>query len=161
MRYLIDSRFQNEIKARQKYIYDTLKVWTLPKESTHNGFVVLEGLLPTGSLDCCFIIGHNIKVKKYLLENHIYETVIVAITCDGLAQISNIKLKRKNLYIPTQDSSNLAPLYHGQVYGFDFDLTESEILFATSNPNDSVIRRIENSFCRVEKGRIAYGKGIK
>lgn len=147
MRYLLQKSFISEIPARQQYLYDTMHLWVLPKESTDDSFIILEGLAST--LDICFIVGHNFFVKKLLESTSIPEHTIVAITCDGQVNFKNLKLNNKELYISRQDHRKLSPLYRGKEYGFDFDLTESEILFYSNCKTLSIISSIKKSFTKL------------
>ena len=151
MRYLLQKDFIAEIPARQKYICDTMNIWTLPKESIYNDFIVLEALTPStdSSLDICFIVGHNYMVKRFLETVPLPEKNIVAITCDGLANFSKLKLKNKNFYISKQDHRNLSPLYCGEDFGLDFDLTESELLFFNNRKRTSVMQNVTKSFKKI------------
>lgn len=150
MRYLIPYSMSNEMLARKKYLFDSLHLWT--KLIPYNEeFLCLEGF-PIQELDIFFILGHNYKLKKFLTNNlrDIYENTIVAITCDGTVGISSINVHGKNLYIPYQDKlNNLAYLLNGSEYGFDFDLTESEIIFYNTKKNPNIINRLNSSFLRI------------
>ena len=66
------------------------------------------------------------------MKNLVNEKNIVAITCDGMVRFRNLKLNNKNFYLPYQDSDNLVNLINGKIYGFDFDITKSEIKFYNS-----------------------------
>ena len=102
--------------------------------------------IPTNCLDILFIVGHNIFVKNYLESYKITENRIVAITCDGSIHFSSLKLPNKILYIPFQNEQNYADLIKGTLYGFNFDLTESEIIFYNTDKCNDFIQRLETSF---------------
>lgn len=150
MRYLIPYTMSHEMLPRKKYLYDSLHLWT--KLTPYNEeFLCLEGF-PVQELDIFFILGHNYKLKKYLSQklSDIYENTIVAITCDGAIDFSSIKANGKRLYIPYQNEvNNLAYLLNGSEYGFNFDLTESEILFYNSKKQLNILNRLKSSFLQI------------
>lgn len=146
MRYFIQKKFISELIPRKDFLYDTLSIWTFACEYDSN-FIVLKSM-PLDAIDACFLLGHNFIIKDFIKSNDIYEKEIVAITCDGGANFSNFKLKNKNLYLPHQDSKNLAPLLKGTLYGFDFDLTESEILFYNSSKSLPLSLRLKSCFSK-------------
>ena len=153
MRYLFPHSMDYEMRARKKYLFDSMQLWTklIP---FNEEFLCLEGF-PIQELDVFFILGHNYKIKKFLTTNlsNIYESTIVAITCDGAVNFSSINVGGKNLYIPYQhEKNNLAYLLSGTEYGFDFDLTESEIIFYNTNSNSNIINRLNTSFSLIHKG---------
>ncbi len=150
MRYLIPYTMSHEMLARKKYIYDSLQLWT--KLIPYNDeFLCLEGF-PVQELDIFFIVGHNYKLKSFLIHNlsDIYENTIVAITCDGAIDFSSINVNGKRLYIPYQNKkNNLAYLLNGTEFGFDFDLTESEIIYYNTKKNPNIISRLNSSFLQI------------
>lgn len=146
MRYFIQKSFKSELLSRKEYLYDTLSIWTISSEY-NSDFIVLNSI-PSNSIDVCFILGHNWLVKKFIENNSIYEEYIVAITCDGFANFSNLNLRNKKLFLPHQDENNLAPLLNGNLYNFNFNLTESEILFYNSSKSLPLPVRLSNCFSK-------------
>lgn len=144
MRFILQTCLSNELIARQKYFYETFHLW-LVIESNDNNCIQLVSI-PTNCLDIIFIVGHNTFVKRYFTCHKINEKRIIAITCDGMVHFSSFKLPGKTLYIPYQNAQNYADLIKGELYGFDFDLTESEILLYNTNICNDSLTRIENSF---------------
>lgn len=146
MRYFIQKKFISELIPRKDFLYESLSIWTFASEYDSN-FIVLKSF-PLNDIDICFLLGHNFAIKHFIKNNDIYEKNIVAITCDGAANFSNLKLKNKNIYLPHQDNKKLAPLLKGSLYGFDFDLTESEILFYNSPKSLSLSERLNSCFSK-------------
>lgn len=138
---------RNELIARQKYFYETFHLWLIVNSNKDN-YIKLASM-PTNCLDILFIIGHNTFVKKYLKCHEITEDRIVAITCDGTIRFASLKLPGKTLYIPHQNEHNYADLLNGELYGFDFDLTESEILLYNTNKSVDVLQRLKDTFCQL------------
>lgn len=146
MRYFIHKSFTNELFSRKEYLYDVFSIWTIPY-NYNSDFIVLKSI-PLNSIDICFILGHNWSVKKFIENNSIHENHIVAITCDGYANFGSLNLRNKKLFLPNQDLNNLAPLLKGDLYGFNFDLTESEILFYNSSKYLPLSIRLNNCFSK-------------
>lgn len=144
MRYLLQNTFYNELPARQKYLYQALSLWNIVS-TTSAGFIHLTSI-PSDCLDILFIVGHNTTVKNYLKSVDIPEKVIVAITCDGTIHFSRMQIPGKEIYIPFQNKYHYADLIKGDLYGFNFDLTESEILFFNSKRNPDIYQRLNSSF---------------
>ena len=150
MRYLLQDEFKNELKARTSYLYDVLKLWFIV-ENTEDGFLQLTSFPSKYFSEILMILGHNCAVKNHLINNKFPESVVVAITCDGICNYENINLPNKKLYIPFQNKSNLADLLYGEMYGFDFDITESELKFYNSPKSLAIEMRIDKSFQNINK----------
>lgn len=144
MQLVLQKCLSKEIIARQKFFYETFHLWLLV-DSNNDAYINLVSI-PTNCLDILFIIGHNMFVKQFLQNNTITEERIVAITCDGTIHLSSFKLSGKTIYLPRQNEENYADLLKGKLYGFDFDLTESEILLYNTNKSDDIAQRLEMSF---------------
>ena len=147
MQLILQNCFKDELIARQKYFYETFHLWLIIKSQSDNYIKLVS--MPTNCLDILFIIGHNTFVKVYLNCHKINEKRIVAITCDGTIRFSSLKLPGKILYIPYQNEQNYADLLHGKLYGFDFDLTESEILLYNTNKSMDAFQRLDDTFCKL------------
>ena len=76
-------------------------------------------------------------LKKESLPSHV------------MVRFSSLNLPGKTLYIPYQNEQNYADLLHGKLYGFDFDLTESEILLYNANKSVDVFQRLEDTFYKL------------
>ncbi len=147
MQVILQECLSKELIARQKFFYETFHLWLIV--SSNNDSYVQLSSLPTNCLDILFIVGHNVFVKNFLLYNKIKEERIVAITCDGTVHLSSLRLPGKIIYLPHQNEANYADLLKGELYGFDFDLTESEILLYNTNKYDDIVQRLEVSFCKL------------
>lgn len=147
MRYLLQETFSDELLARQKYIYQALKLCTIVT-CRSSGFIHLTGI-PANCLDILFIVGHNNIVKEYLKTTEVLEKIIVAITCDGSIHFSKLRMPGKALYIPYQNENHYADLINGKLYNFNFDLTESEILFYNLRKSTDLLYRLGASFTKL------------
>lgn len=147
MRLVLQKFLNNEIRARQKFFYETFRLWLLV-HSNNDTYVDLVSI-PMNCLDIFFIVGHNTFVKNFLQHNTIIEEKIVAITCDGTINLSSMRLPSKTIYLPHQNEENYADLLKGNLYGFEFDLTESELLLYNTNKSDDITQRLKISFTQL------------
>lgn len=145
MRYILQKNFLSEVPDRIKYLYKIFKLWFLPLEE-HNDFMVFTSLPSFCYSDFMLIVGHNFPVKDYLMHNNIPEKTIVAITCDGGCNIKQIKLPGKTIYIPFQNQRNLVDLLSGSEFGFNFDLTESELMLYNAPNHLAMSEKIATAF---------------
>lgn len=145
MRYILQSQFADELSHRRAYLYDTLCLWfTVTQDETNN--IVLTSMPNTIYGSVLFIVGHNTFVKRYLDSSVITEERVVAITCDGVCDFKSLELQGKELYLPFLNEKGYADLLIGKNYGFDFDLTESEIQFFNAPKIWDLQTRINNCF---------------
>lgn len=144
MKYMLQNVFHNELTARQKYIYQALSIWTIISSNSPDWIHLTS--VPSTCLDILFIVGHNNFVKRYLETSSVSEKMIVAITCNGSINFSKLRLPGKTIYLPHQNENNYVDLINGKLYGFDFDLTESEIQFYNSKNNANILQRLDTSF---------------
>lgn len=145
MRYLLQKNYQSEFSSRKDYLYDIFKLWFI-QTGEEQDFIVYTSIPSHSYSDFLFIVGHNFPVKFLLLDTYISEKNIVAITCDGGCNFKKLRMIDKNLYLPFQNRDNLVDLLSGTKFGFNFDLTESELMLYNSPANLSLEKRIEMSF---------------
>ena len=89
-------------------------------------------------------MGHYDQVRKYLKSNirNIEEGTIVLITCYA-SKLKRFKKNDKVWFVSTAENE-LSYCYRGKDYGFEFDITESEIdLTFTTLMGDKVEPRRE------------------
>lgn len=152
MRYLLQTNFQKELDARKAFLYDSIKLWFY-ETGVEDDFLELISMPNSCCPDILMILGHNYSVKNYLTSHTFPESLVVAITCDGNCNYKNLRLPNKQLYIPFQNENNLVDLWSGKKFNFDFDITESEILFYNSPKSLPLKKRIEKSFQNINKYR--------
>lgn len=132
-----------EIHVRQKYLQDVFNLKFTP--CNRENYIELVNT-QNDVTDICIIIGHNFEVN-YILENNIIkENNIAIVTCNfGLLLNS---LKGKNIFLSfTDNDTNCCYYVNGQDYGFDFNITQSEIvLYNYSKFGLSPLEMIEKSF---------------
>ncbi len=147
MRLILQDCFKEEIHSRKVFFYETLHLWLVASSIKKDCIQLIS--IPTNCLNVVFVIGHNYWVNFFLKNNTISEKRIVVITCDRNINLSYKKFPAKIMYLSHQNKYNYSELIQGDLYGFDFDLTESEILFYNTNKDDDIDKRLEASFCKL------------
>ena len=147
MRYLFDKKEINTLKDRYSYIYDVFHLYTITKGESEN-FIILE-TFPFGYMDIFFIVGHDIFVYEYLNENinQINENVLVSIKClpNKLKKFANYN---KEIYV-SKNYNKLTIKYYGDKWGFNFDITDSEIDLYNNRSVD-IIEKIQQSMVNIK-----------
>ncbi len=144
MRYIfLNEISKSEKELRQKYLYDTFKLFFIELNGNkHIEFVSI----PSNANDCILIYGHNNKVNNFLNSNTIAENKILLITCNKDLTIP-YKIRKKEIHI-SKNNSEITYCYDGRQYGFDFDVTDSEILLFRYR-NSNFCEQINRSFERM------------
>lgn len=149
MKYLITKSniSSKEIKARMEYIYDLFHIYTLIDTVNSNKDITILITIPENAVDLFMIIGHDRRTDEYLRNNYkrIKENNIVVIACNTLRFSSLKLLKNKNVFIPK--NGKLIDFYDGTNYGFDFDITDEEIILYR-NRNEKFENMLNNTFER-------------
>lgn len=133
-------------KARMEYLFDIFKIYTLSKEDEN--FIILEGF-PFAFVDVLFIIGHDKLVYEYLEKNFdsILESNIVVITCNPVL-FKIFKGRGKAIFV-SKNKNGLTRIYDGKKWGFEFDITDSEIDFYNSK-DDDIMEKLRTSMIDIE-----------
>lgn len=149
MRYLLDNSFSDEYFNRKSYIYDTFHLWTKRIDELPS-FICLEGF-PLHTLDVLVLVGHNHNISNYLESNiqNITEKTIILITCKENYTFSKYKKYNKTIYLAKQNQDKQCDLLHGEYYNFNFDLTESELLFFNNRHITNFEHRFESAFIKL------------
>lgn len=142
MRYLVSKTEAKSIKSRKEYIYDIFHIYTLQKDENEK-FVSLYGF-PFNHVDIFFIIGHDNEVYNYLKENitSINESIIVAVTCHA-EWLKKFLESGKKIFVPKSNQA-IVEKYDGSKWGFNFDITDSEINFY-KNKSEDYVKRLEKT----------------
>ncbi len=150
MRYLISKSFIDSTPARQQYLFDAVHLWTR-KLTYDNDFLSLESM-PSCSLDVLFIVGHNKEINQYLTKHRplIHEKTIVIITCGYNVDLYALKNMYKSIYISHQNNKHQSELLIGEKFGFEFDLTESELIFFNNRHLSDIPTRLEQAFAKIK-----------
>lgn len=147
MRYLFMKSEENTKKARMEYLFDIFNLYTLSKEDEN--FIILDGF-PFTFIDVFFIIGHEKLVCEYLETNieDIPEMNIVAITCNSKL-LKKFKDRGKRIFV-SKNKDGITKTYDGKRWGFEFDITDSELDFY-NNKNTDIIDRLRTSMIDIEE----------
>ena len=143
MRYIILNKLitSDEISSRKKYIEKATGLFFLTKK-------IKEGVefssIPSNSIDCILIVGHNISVKKYLENNKIVEDNIVVVSC--IFHISKYLFSGKKIYVSYGDDGKTS-YYDGTQWNLKFNISKEELKLI--NSYGPFIDRINKYFRRV------------
>lgn len=149
MRYIITkSNVSNkEIKARMEYIYDLFHIYTLKDNINSTKDIIVLKTIPESAIDLYMIVGHDRRTDEYIRVNYkkIKENNIVVIACNT-SKFSSLKLlKNKNIFLPK--SGGIIDFYDGTNYGFDFNITDEEIILYR-NRNEKIEKMLNSTFER-------------
>ena len=147
MRYLLDHRLRNELADRQRFLYDVFHIYT--SVTSHKDYLELVSV-PKEEINICFVVGHNTFAKKILQQEKFEEKNIVTITCQANVEISKLPLRGHNLFIAKLNEAGCVRLCSGKDFGFDFDITESEIMLYRLSSSCSIKEQLEESFIQVK-----------
>lgn len=126
MRYFLRKEQRSELSLRCQYLYDVFKLWFIQTGEVGD-FDVLESF-PFVNDDIALIYGHNYEIvflfKKYSTE--MKEKNIAIISCETDVP-KGYFLKNKKVFLAPQREGR-AELLIGEDYGFEFDITDAELL---------------------------------
>lgn len=149
MKYLITkSNVSNaEIEARMKYIYDLFHIYTLVDTVNSNKDITILITIPENAVDLFMIVGHDRRTDEYLRANYksIKEKNIVIIACNTSSFSSLKLLKNKNVFTPKK--GGIIDFYDGMNYGFNFNITDEEVILYR-NRNEHIEIMLSNTFQR-------------
>lgn len=146
MRYLLSHKEANSKIARQQYIYDVCKLFTIEKFNTKE-FITLDSI-PKNYIDVLFIIGHDKEIEYYLKDNikNIKERNIAIISCNS-KRLKSLSFKDKNVFIP-KDKNSIIDTYDGSKWGFEFNITDTELNLYNDKSNN-LLNRIKNNMLQI------------
>lgn len=149
MKYIVTKRDVSnaEIEARMKYIYDLFHIYTLVDTVNSDKDITILTTIPENAVDLFMIVGHDRRTDDYLRANYknIKEKNIVIIACNT-SRFSSLKLlKNKNVFIPK--NGGIIDFYDGINYGFNFNITDEEIMLYR-NKNQDIEIMLGNTFQR-------------
>ena len=149
MKYIVTKRDVSnaEIEARMKYIYDLFHIYTLVDTVNSDKDITILMTIPENAVDLFMIVGHDRRTDDYLRANYknIKEKNIVIIACNT-SRFSSLKLlKNKNVFIPK--NGGIIDFYDGINYGFNFNITDEEIMLYR-NKNQDIEIMLGNTFQR-------------
>jgi hypothetical protein len=122
------------------------KLYFVLENSNESQFRVLRSFPFTTFPNVCIIFGHNHEVLSLLKKTPFLEQEIYIISCD-VKDPRGFRLPKKNTYISIQTNGQTR-LYVGEEYGFDFDITESELILY-NNRNRPLQDALQRAFSKV------------
>ncbi len=151
MRYLIckNNVSDEEVIARIEYIYELFHIYTLKDNKNSNKDITILNSIPSHQPNILMIIGHDPITNNYIIQNidTLPEKDIIIISCNTkkIKQLKNIH--DKNIYLPS--NSTKVNYCKGKEIGFDFDITDEEIMLYR-NRNEDIYTMLNNSLERME-----------
>lgn len=151
MRYLIckNNVSDEEVIARIEYIYELFHIYTLKDNKNSNKDITILNSIPSHQPNILMIIGHDPITNNYIIQN--IDTLpgkdIIIISCNTkkIKQLKNIH--DKNIYLPS--NSTKVNYCKGKEIGFDFDITDEEIMLYR-NRNEDIYTMLNNSLERMK-----------
>lgn len=143
MRYIIlnKSIANKEISSRKKYIEKSTGLYFITKK-------IEEGIefisIPSNSIDCVLIVGHNINVEYYLSNNKIPEKNIAVVSC--AFKIPMCLFKEKRVYVSYREDERTS-YYDGTKWNLYFNVSKEELKII--NSYGAFIDRINKYFRRI------------
>ena len=143
MRYIIldESITNKEINSRKKYIEKATGLYFLTKK-------IDEGIefrsIPSNSIDCVLIVGHNVSIIKYLDNNNVLEENIAMVSC--VFNLSRYLFKGKKVYVSYGDDGKTS-YYDGTPWNLYFNISKEELKII--NSYGDFIDRINKYFRRI------------
>lgn len=133
----------SEIKARKQYIEKVTGVWFVSQKKIDN-FLVLESMPSTYNKNICIIYGHNYLIDRLLSTKAdlLPEKNIFIFSCKSTKK--EYWVTGKNIYLAPQTKGKMR-LINGELYGFSFDITETEINLYNSRKNN-IFAKLKESF---------------
>lgn len=149
MKYLIvkNNLTNEEIIGRKDYIYNLFQIYTFKDNINSTLDTTLLKSVPENAINLFMIVGHDRSTDEYI-KNHYKEIVednIVIISCNT-SKFKNLNLlKNKNVYLPK--NGKIIDFYDGKNYGFDFYITDDEIMLYR-NKNKNLEKMLNDTFER-------------
>lgn len=145
MRCLIFGDLNNTTKARRAYWEKATNLWFIVKK--HAAYDELISF-PYNCGDVAFLVGHTDSIDEHrrVIAN-LQENILVFVTCYGYRMRSYGVKTGKALY-STKLVDNMAELYDGKEFGFDFAITKSELVFYNAKKL-GLMDRINKAFVRI------------
>jgi len=143
MRYVILNKNMSdeEISSRKKFIEKVTDLYFVPK-------MIEEGMefvsIPSQSIDCIFIVGHNVNVSSYLQNNDIVESNLVVVSC--AFNINKRIYTSKRIYV-SFGNNGITDYFDGSEWNLNYNISKEELKII--NSSGSFMERVENIFRRL------------
>jgi hypothetical protein len=147
VRYILQCCFENELKARQEYLYLALNTYFVVVDR-NNSLIELRSF-PYYDDNIVMLYGHNYWVKRFFVVygNKIKNCLKIVTSCD-LIDNGSLFVGQKNLYYSKSDDYGRVYCYEGNAFGLSFDVTTSELDFLNSSKLP-LMRRIQFAYRKV------------
>ena len=146
VKFIIPNDKIPETPSRKEYFYDVFHEYfvKIPSQGPYEEYVSF----PFGKCEYLFIFGHNNQTIKYFkTHKDIQAQYFIIISCFPEEFIQKFP-KLKNVYFSKTDDSGYTCTRYGKAYGFDFDITDSELMFYTDG-DTNILERLNHTFDKV------------
>lgn len=138
---------KKEIEDRKNYMYKVFPTIYRIEVIKCDNYVEIKGYT-VNSIDILILIGHNLSVYKALKKINYEISKLLIISCNiNKAMIKELDNIKEIYYSKMED--NKTYFYKKELYGFDFDITESELLLYNIKGN-SLNEVIDEAFDRIK-----------
>ena len=100
--------------------------------------------IPSNSIDCVLIVGHNVSIIKYLDNNNVLEENIAIVSC--VFNLSRYLFKGKKVYV-SYGADGKTSYYDGTPWNLYFNISKEELKII--NSYGDFIDRINKYFRRI------------
>ena len=142
MRYIVlnEKTSYKEMQSRKKYIEKVTNMYFIPYDI--DGGIEFKSI-PSTSIDCLFIVGHNFSVKYYLKNNIVPEKNIVIVSCGFV--IDNAIKEGKTIYL-SHTNEGKTEYYDGTEWNLNFNISKEELKII--NLKGSFMEKVSKVFRR-------------
>lgn len=149
MKYLISKSFDDYKNERINFVKQLVNLPFYIRINTIEGFDFYQSFPFTANPNICVILGHNFEVAKVLKNNIelIPEQNIFIISC-AKNYLNDYNIPNKKIYLCEQIDDGQVLLRKGSDFGFDFNITDTEIYLAQSKEID-ILKKFESCFEKV------------
>lgn len=126
MRYLIQTRFEDELKARQEYLYLVFKTHFIIV-NRNQSFIEMQSF-PFVDDHIILLYGHNNWIESFFTAygEDVKNDIKVVTACD-LFRHKAVLNGQKNLFYCKVDKNGYVPCYKGEQFNMSFDISQSEL----------------------------------
>lgn len=146
MRYAIKCNDETELNFRLEYLEEIFQMKFL-YEKRKDEFNIYYSF-PITKLNVFIILGHTPDVIEFLKKNKIKEKILVINTCYPGLVLKTSKIKSKKIYFSRVEKDGKNHLFIGKEYGFNFDITNSELDLLNSK-KIKLIDKIKDAYIKI------------
>ena len=148
IRYVMPRTMEREATARKAYLYDTFHLGFLERNGDPDYIELVS--FPFVERRYLFLCGHNYQVADYLKRHRhdITEEIKVITSCTPQKIFRCLPWLKNVYFCKTNWRGDAIPRY-GAAFGFDFDITDSELDLYNAEGHD-LLERIRSSYKKMK-----------